>query len=98
MSSRKPDLHLLELLCHEAVVLAEKTLRSRCPGSAQPVPGLALATVPTPEVASVDERHELGLRAIDTLDTLLGHDAVHSVSHTRATSIAIGCVARHLAI
>lgn len=77
-------------LCRQAVVLVEETLRTGRPGSARVAPRIALAAVPTPEMATGDERHELGLAAVSTVHDLLGGNTQHSVSHTTAVSIAIG--------
>ena len=49
-------------------------------------------------MATGDERHALGLAAVDTVHEMLGPGAVHSVSHTMAVSVAIGIVGRVLGI
>jgi phosphopantetheinyl transferase (holo-ACP synthase) len=77
-------------LCRQAVVLVEETLRTRRAGSARVAPHIALAAVPTPDLAAGDERHGLGLAAVRTVHDLLGENTPHSVSHTTGVSIVIG--------
>jgi 4'-phosphopantetheinyl transferase EntD len=91
------DLDLVEL-CRQATVLVEETLRTRTPGSARPAPDLALTAVPTPELATGEERHELSHAAVEKVHQMLGPDAAYSVSHTRAVSVVIGAVGRRVGI
>src|SRR5262245_10398446 len=94
---RNMPLDLVELSC-QAIELIEQTLTTRKPGSSHPASGIFLAAVPTPESATGNERHELGLAGVDVVRAALGSTASHSVSHTVAVSVVIGTVGQRLGI
>ncbi len=85
-------------ISRQATELLELTLVTGRPGSLRAEPGVMLATVPTPEFASKDEQHELGLAAVEVARAALGTAAFLCVSHTVAGSIVIGATDQHLGI
>lgn len=85
-------------LCRQATVLVEQTLLTRAQGSVRPASTIALIAVPTPELATGDERHTLGLAAVEDVQAILGASAKHSVSHTTGVSLVIGVADCHFGI